>query len=141
MTYKELNAAVMVLCGIGVAGWVAFQAVTDPGADLESVAWRLLYAIGLNIIINIVLMIVATIAVSIARREELREERDDERDRSISDRSMRNGYFAVSIGGLAVIVALALGQGPIIATYALFAALMVGGLVDPLSRLVYYRIG
>lgn len=141
MTYKELNAAVMALCGIGVAGWVAFQAVTDPVADLESVAWRLLYAIGLNIVINIVLMVLATIVVSVAQRQELKDEQADERDRAITDKSLRNGYFAVSIGGLAVIVALALGQGPIIAAYALFAALMVGGLIDPLSRLVYYRIG
>jgi hypothetical protein len=141
MTYKELNAAVMILCGVGVAAWVGWQAVVVPVADLESVAWRLLYAIGLNIIINIVLMILATIAVSIAQRDELKDERADERDRAISDKSMRNGYFAVSIGGLAVIVTLAMGQGPDVAAYVLFAALMIGGLIDPVSRLVYYRIG
>jgi hypothetical protein len=131
----------MVLGGVGVAGWVAWQAATDPAPNLESVAWRLLYAIGLNIVINIVLMIFATVAVSIAQREELKDERADERDRAINDRSMRNSYFAVSIGGLAVIVALALGAGPVVAAYALFVALVIGGLVDPVSRLVYYRIG
>jgi len=141
MTYKELNAAVMILSGAGIAAWVAFQAATAPAPDLESVAWRLLYAIGLNIIINIALMIVATILVSIAQRSELKDERADERDRSISDRSLRNGYFAVSIGGLAVIITLAMGQGPIVAAYALFAVLMLGGLIDPVSRLVYYRVG
>ena len=141
MTYKELNAAVMILCGAGVAAWVAWQAVMVPAPDLESVAWRLLYAIGLNIIINIVLMVLATIVVSVSRREELKDERADERDQAITDRSMRNAYFAVSVGGLAVIVLLAMGQGPIVAAYALFAALMVGGLIDPISRLVYYRVG
>ena len=141
MTYKELNASVMILCGAGVAAWVAWQAVTTPVPDLESVAWRLLYAIGLNIIINIVLMILATIVVSIAQREELKDERADERDRAITDKGLRNAYFAVSIGGLAVIVALAMGQGPIVAAYLLFAVLMVGGLIDPISRLVYYRVG
>lgn len=141
MTYKELNAAVMILSGAGIAAWVAWQAMTVPAPDLESVAWRLLYAIGLNIIINIALMIVATILVSIAQRAELKDERADERDRSISDRSLRNGYFAVSIGGLAVIIMLALGQGPIVAAYALFGVLMLGGLIDPVSRLVYYRVG
>jgi len=141
MTYKELNAAVMIVSGAGIAAWVGWQAVTEPAPDLESVAWRLLYAIGLNIVINIVLMILATIVVSIAKREELKDERADERDRSISDKSLRNGYFAVSIGGLAVIIALAMGQGPIVAAYALFAVLMVGGLTDPVSRLVYYRVG
>jgi hypothetical protein len=141
MTYKELNAAVMILSGASIAAWVAWQAVTAPASDLESVAWRLLYAIGLNIIINIALMIVATILVSIAQRAELKDERADERDRSISDRSLRNGYFAVSVGGLAVIIMLAMGQGPIVAAYALFGVLMLGGLIDPVSRLVYYRIG
>ncbi|MDP3316471.1 MAG: hypothetical protein Q8M47_10455, partial [Devosia sp.] len=83
MTYKELNAVVMILCGVGVAAWVGWQAAVVPVANLESVAWRLLYAIGLNIIINIVLMILATIAVSIAQRDELKDERADERDRAI----------------------------------------------------------
>lgn len=141
MTYKELNAGVMILCGAGVAAWVAWQAVTAPASDLESVAWRLLYAIGLNILINIVLMILATIVVSVARREELKDERADERDRAITDKSLRNSYFAVSIGGLAVIIVLAMGQGPIVAAYLLFTGLMIGGLIDPISRLVYYRIG
>lgn len=141
MTYKELNAWVMILCGAGVGGWVAWQAAATPAPDVESVAWRLLYAIGLNIVINIVLMVLATIVVSIAQREELKDERADERDQTINDKSLRNGYFAVSIGGLAVIVALALGQGPVVAAYVLFAALMIGGLIDPVSRLVYYRIG
>lgn len=141
MTYKELNAAVMILGGIAIAAWVAWQAVADPAPDLESIALRLLYAIGLNILINIVLMILATVVVSIAQREELKDERADERDRAITDRSMRNGYFAVSLGGLAVIVLLALGQGPVVAAYMLFGALLIGGLVDPVSRLVYYRIG
>ena len=141
MSYKELNAGVMILCGAGVAAWVAWQAVMIPLPDLESVAWRLLYAIGLNIIINIVLMVLATIVVSVAQRQELKDEQADERDRAITDKSLRNGYFAVSIGGLGVIVALALGQGPVVAAYLLFTALMVGGLIDPVSRLVYYRIG
>jgi hypothetical protein len=141
VTYKELNAVVMILGGVGISAWVAWRAVSDPAPNLESVAWRLLYAIGLNILINIVLMILATIAVSIAQRQELKDERADERDRAVTDRSLRNGYFAVSLGGLAVIVVLAFGHGPVVAAYALFAALMLGGLIDPVSRLVYYRIG
>jgi heme/copper-type cytochrome/quinol oxidase subunit 2 len=140
MTYKELNAGVMIVSGAGVAAWVAWEAMTAAAPDVVSVAWRLLYAIGLTILINIVLMILATILVSIARRRELMDERADERDRAINDRSMRNSYFALSIGGLGVIVALALGQSSIFAAYALFAVLLIGGLIDPVSRLVYYRI-
>ena len=141
MTYKELTALVMILSGVGIATWVAWQAMTAPAPDVVSVAWRLLYAIGFTILINIALMIIATIVVSIAQRQELMDERADERDRAINDRSMRNSYFALSFGGLGVIVALALGQDPVFTAYALFAVLMIGGLVDPVSRLVYYRIG
>ena len=141
MSYKELEAGVMVVSSIGVAAWVAWRAVVEPVGDVESVAWRLLYAIGFTILINIALMIVASIAVSIARREELKDERADERDRSISDRSMRNSYFVVSIGGLAVIIGLAMGFDASAAAYALFGALLLGGVADPISRLVYYRIG
>jgi hypothetical protein len=141
MTYKELNAGVMILCGVGISAWVAWEAVTGPELSLESVAWRLLYAIGLNILINIAVMIVAAILISIAQRREMKDERADERDRDVTNRSMRNGYFALSIGGLAVIVLLALGVDANLATYALFGVLMIGGLLDPVSRLVYYRMG
>jgi hypothetical protein len=141
MTYKELNAAVMIATGMATAAWVLWQGRTNPVTDLESVAWRLLYAVGFNIIINIVVMIVATIVVSIVQREELKDERADERDRAIADKSMRNAYFAVSVGGLTVIIMLAAGFGPIAAAYSLFSVLVVGGLIDPISRLVYYRIG
>lgn len=141
MTYKELNAAVMILTGAATAAWVLWLGRTDPVTDLDSVAWRLLYAIGFNIIINIVVMIAATIVVSIAQREELRDERADERDRAIANKAMRNAYFAVSVGGLTVIIMLAMGFGPVAAVYSLFAVLVVGGLIDPISRLVYYRIG
>ncbi|MGV3490474.1 MAG: hypothetical protein ACO1OG_04050 [Devosia sp.] len=141
MTYKELNAAVMVVTSLAVAGWVWWQAMVDPAPDAQALAWRLLYAIGVNILINIAVMIIATIAVSIVQREELKDERADERDRIISDKSMRNGYFAVSIAGLGVIIGLALGYDATAAAYALFGALMLGGVIDPISRLVYYRIG
>lgn len=141
MTYKELNAAVMVASSVAIGAWVWWQAVVEPAPDAESVAWRLLYAIGFNILINIALMIIATIVVSIAQREELKDERADERDRSISDRGMRNGYFAVSIGGLGVIIGLAMGFDASAAAYALFGALLLGGIIEPISRLVYYRVG
>src|SRR3569623_749420 len=141
MTYKELNAAVMILSGGAIAAWVVWQELVVPAGDVQLLAQRLLWAIGITIVVNIVLMIVATIVVSIAQREELKDERADERDRAITDRGMRNAYFVVSVGGLAVIVLLALGQGPIVTAYVLFGVLMVGGLTDPISRLVYYRIG
>jgi len=141
MTYKELNAAVMILSGGAIAAWVVWQELVVPAGDVQLLAQRLLWAIGITIVVNIVLMIVATIVVSIAQREELKDEGADERDRAITDRGMRNAYFVVSVGGLAVIVLLALGQGPIVTAYVLFGVLMVGGLTDPISRLVYYRIG
>lgn len=141
MTFKELNAAMMVVSSIGIGAWVAWQAVSAPLANAESVAWRLLYAIGFTILINIGLMIVATIVVSIAQREELKDEQADERDRMVSDRSQRNGYFVTSVGGLGVLIGLAMGWDAGTAAYALFGVLLLGGAADPVSRLVYYRIG
>ena len=40
-----------------------------------------------------------------------------------------------------VFEALAFGADPTFAVYALFAAPMLGGTTDAVSRLVYYRIG
>ena len=39
------------------------------------------------------------------------------------------------------LLAVAFGIDPILAIYGLFAAPMLGGVTDAVSRLVYYRIG
>lgn len=141
MTFKEWDAVIMIASGVVVSAWVLVQAMTEPAPDLATVAMRLVSAIGATIVVNIVAVIVTTILVSIARREEFKDEKADERDRAIVAKSMRNAYFVASITGLVCLLMLAFGVEPALAIYALFGGLMLAGVLDAGSRLVYYRIG
>lgn len=141
MSYKEWEAVVNVLGAIVIGAWVIFEAVTDPASSVAEVAARLLWAILFVVLFNIAAMIVMTVLVSIARREEFKDERADERDKAVSLRSMRNGYVVASIVGAASLFPLAWGNDPAVSAYALFGGLMLAGVVDAASRLVYYRIG
>jgi hypothetical protein len=143
MTYKEWVAVVQVVSAAAVGIWLLVDYL-GPGigeGTVASVAMRLLWAIGAVIVFNIVVTIVVSIAVSIARREEFKDERADERDRSIAALSARNGYIVTSIAAAAGLVGLAFGADPVLGAYMLFGAPMLGGVVDALSQLVYYRIG
>lgn len=141
MTFKEWNAVIMIATSAIIAAWVVFESLSNPAVGLAAVAGRLVWAIGLSILLNILLVIGMAIAVSIARREEFKDERADERDRAVNDRSMRNGYFVASITGLVCLVVLAAGADPALAIYTLFGGLMLAGVADAASRLVYYRLG
>ena len=143
MTYKEWVAAVQVVSAIAVGLWLLAD-YFGPGigdGHVASVAMRLLWAIGAVIVFNIVVIIVVSIAVSIARREEFKDEKADERDRSVAALSMGNGYIMTSIVAAAGLIGLAFGADPVLGAYVLFGAPLLGGVVDALSRLVYYRIG
>ena len=50
-------------------------------------------------------------------------------------------YFVASITGLVCLVMLAFGVEPALAIYALFGGLMLAGVLDAASRLLYYRLG
>ena len=144
MTYKELTAVVQIVSVAVVACWVGLQMAGNPEvtASVPAAAMMLLWAIGISIVFNIAVLIVGTILVSIAQGREVKDERADERDRAITDRSMRNGYFVMSVGALVALLVLAFGNvPPVTAAYALFAVAMLGGAADAVSRLVYYRIG
>ena len=141
MSYKEWEAVVNILGAIVIGAWVIFEAVTDPASSVAEVAARLLWAILFVVLFNIAAMIVMTILVSIARREEFKDERADERDNAVTLKSMRNGYIVASIVGAASLFPLAWGYDPAVAAYALFGGLMLAGVIDAVSRLVYYRIG
>jgi hypothetical protein len=143
MTYKEWVAIAQLLSAAAVGIWLLADYL-GPGigdGTVASVAMRLLWAIGAVIVFNIVVIIVVTIVVSIVRREELKDEKADERDRSIAALSMGNGYIATSIIAAAGLVGLAFGADPVLGAYVLFGAPLLGGVVDAVSRLVYYRIG
>lgn len=141
MTYKEWNAVIMIAGSAIIAVWVIFESMTNPAVGAAAIAGRLVWAIGLNIVLNIVLVIAMAILVSIARREEFKDERADERDLAVNARSMRNGYFIASIAGLVCLIVFAMGADPGLALYTLFGGLMLAGVADAASRLVYYRIG
>ena len=68
-------------------------------------------------------------------------EKADERDKLVSLRAMRNGYVIASLAGIASLFTLAFSANPAQAAYILFFGLMLAGVVDSVSRLVYYRIG
>lgn len=141
MTYKEWEAVVNILGAVVVGGWVALEAIGNPAQSVAEVAARLLWAILFVVLFNIAAMIVMSILVSIARRAEFEDEPADERDSAIGMKSMRNGYVIASIAGAASLFPLALGYDPSVAAYILFGGLMLAGVVDAVSRLVYYRVG
>jgi len=141
MSYKEWEAVVNILGALVIGAWVIFEALVNPAPSVSAVASRLLWAILYVVLFNIAAMIVMSILVSIARREEFKDEKADERDKTVSTRGMRNAYFVASIAGVTSLFYLAFGADPAEAAYALFAGLMLAGVVDAISRLVYYRIG
>ncbi|UJW86759.1 hypothetical protein [Devosia sp. SL43] len=141
MTFKEMNAAVMLLGSVVISGWVLRDALSGPPMALSDVAARLCWAIGAAIVFNIVAIIVFAILVSIAQGHEIKDERADERDRAIGAKAMRNAYVVASLAGLAVLVTWAMGQEATTGAYVLFGGLMLAGAADATSRLVYYRLG
>lgn len=141
MSFKQWTAVVQIVTAIVVGVWLYNDAGGVLPASIEDAAERTLWAMGIVIVLNIVLSIVMAIAVSIARREEMKDERADERDKSINARGMRNAYFFAATGGLATLIYLAVGADPAGAPYLLFGALMLAGVADAVSRLIYYRVG
>lgn len=141
MSFKEWEAVVNIIAAIVIGAWVIFEGLTNPPATVAAVASRLLWAILYVVLFNIAAMIVVSILVSIARREEFKDEKADERDKLVGMRGMRNGYLVASIAGVASLFYLAFGADPAEAAYVLFGGLMLAGVVDAASRLVYYRIG
>ena len=140
MTFKEMMAGVQVLGVAVVGGWLAWDAVnggaTGPTAQI---AIKLLWAVGAMIVFNIVGTIIATIIISIIQRAELRDEPSDERDDAVSARSQRNSAIVTSILAALALIPLAMGADVNLAVYALFVAPMMGGAVNALSELYYYR--
>ena len=141
MTYKEMNAAVMLLGAVVISAWVLTGAIGDPTLSLPAVATRLCWAILASIVFNIAAIIVFTILISIAQGREFRDEVADERDRLVGAKAMRNAYVVASLAGLAALIVWALGYEATAGVYVLFGGLMLAGAVDAGSQLVFYRIG
>lgn len=140
MTFKEMNAAVMLLGAVVISAWV-WMGAAGVSAALPDVAARLCWAILASIAFNIVAVIVFTILISIAQGRELKDERADERDHAVGAEAMRNGYVVASASGAVSLLIWALGSEVTVGVYVLFFGLMLAGATDAVSRLVYYRIG
>lgn len=141
MSFKEWDAAIMVVSGLAVAIWVALGAASEPNLALAAVAVKLLIAVGVSVVLNIIAHIVIAIIAGIFQREHPRDEPADERDRAVDLRAMRNGYISCSLGALLSLVPLAMGAAPQAGAYSLFAALMAAGIIYAGSRFIYYRLG
>ena len=142
MSYKEVNAAIMVVSAIVISAWVVYDALAGGvAATVPDAAVKMLWAIGYTVALNIVASIVAAIVLSIVQREELKDERADERDHLVSSKGMRNGYFVLSIGVALVLIAQALGLDPALGPYALFGISILAGAVFAGSQFLYYRFG
>ena len=141
MTFKEMMAGVQIVGVVLVGFWLAWDAVNGgaAGASAADIAVKLLWAVGGLIVFNIIGTIVGTILISIVQREELKDEPSDERDLAIEARSLRNGGIATSIAAAVSLVPLAMGVGGNFAVYALFIAPVIGGAVNAVYQLYYYR--
>lgn len=143
MSHKEMIAGIQVVGQLLVAIWLAWDLLNGGlvGATVMSAAIKLLWAIGAVIVFTIVATIIMTIAVSIARREEFKDEPADERDLLIEAKSQKWSAYATSIVAALALFPLALGVDPVLAVYALFGAPMIGGTVNAIYQLYYYRVG
>jgi len=140
MTFKEMMAGVQVLGVAMVGGWLAWDALNGGAAGpTAAIAVKLLWAVGAMIVFNIVGTIIATIIISVIQRAELRDEPSDERDHAVSARSQRNNAIVTSILAALALIPVAMGADVNLAVYALFVAPMMGGAVNALSELYYYR--
>ena len=142
MSHKEMIAGVQLAGQVLVGVWLVWDLLNGGlvGATVTSVAVKLLWAIGAVIVFTIIATIIMTILVSVARREEFRDEPADERDVLIDAQSQKWSAVATSIVAALALFPLAFGADPVFAVYALFGAPMIGGTINAIYQLYYYRV-
>lgn len=142
MSHKEMVAGIQLVGQVLVALWLVWDLANGGlvGATVAGVAVKLLWAIGAVIVFTIIATIVMTILVSLARRQEFKDEPADERDLLIEAKSQKWSAYATSIVAALALVPLAFGTDPVFAVYMLFAAPMIGGTVNAIYQLYYYRV-
>lgn len=140
MTFKEMMAGVQLLGVVVVGGWLVWDGVNGGATGTTTeIAIKLLWAVGAMVAFNVVGTVVGTILVSIVQGQELRDEPADERDHAVAAKSLRNSGIATSILAALALIPLAMGVDVNLAVYALFVAPVVGGTINALSELYYYR--
>jgi hypothetical protein len=143
MSHKEMMAGIQLVGQVLVAVWLVWDLLNGglTGATVISAAIKLLWVIGAVIVFSIVATIVMTIVVSAARREEFKDEPADERDLLIEAKSQKWNAYATSTVAALALFPLAFGADPVFAVYALFGAPMIGGTINAIYQLYYYRVG
>jgi hypothetical protein len=143
MSHKEMMAGIQLVGQVLVGLWLVWDLLNGglAGATVMSVAIKLLWAIGAVIVFSIIATIIMTIVISIARREEFRDEPADERDLLIEAKSQKWSAYVTSIVAALALFPLAFGADPVFAVYALFGAPMLGGTINAIYQLYYYRVG
>lgn len=141
MSFREWQSVITLVSQLPVIAWLWHRSGTVPVDTAADAATRVLWAMAVFIGINVLVSIVVVIAISIAQGREFDDEKTDERDRSVNARSGRNAHLALSVAGLGILIAFAIGADPVAAVYLLFAALLLSSATDAVSKLVYYRIG
>lgn len=141
MTFKELSAGVQIVGVVVVGGWLAWDVAQGGLAEMQAsdIAIKLLWAVGVMVVFNVAGGVLATIIVSMVQGEELKDEPADERDMAIEARSLKNGGIATSVVAALALIPLAMGFDPKWAVYALFVAPVIGGTVNAVFQLYYYR--
>lgn len=143
MSHREMIAGIQLVGQVLVAVWLVWDLANGglAGATVTGVAVKLLWAIGAVVVFTIVATIVMTIVVSVVRRQEFKDEPADERDVLIEAKSQKWSAYATSIVAALALFPLAMGIDPVFAVYALFCAPMIGGAVNAVYQLYYYRVG
>lgn len=142
MSHKEMVAGIQLVGQVLAAVWLVYDLLTGGlvGASVAGVAIKLLWVIGAVIVFTIVATIIMTIAVSVVRREQFKDEPTDERDMLIEAKSQKWSAYATAIAAALALFPLAFGADPVWAAYALFGAPMIGGTINAVYQLYYYRV-
>lgn len=143
MTMKELIAAVQLLGVVLAAAWLAqdYLALPAGSASAAGTAVKLIWVVVAVVLFNVIASVIGAAFVSMVQQREIEDEPTDERDAAIEARSLKNSAIVTSSAAALALIPLAMGADPVFAVYALFAAPMLGGAINAVSQLIYYRIG
>jgi hypothetical protein len=162
MSYQEKRTIVSIASGAVLLAAYSIYAFGKAGmANLENLAFwakTMLIFIGIGIVALIIIQIVFHIllSISMAVKQKLKDEScddkeieksieremvEDEMDKLIELKSSKIGNVAAGVGFFGGLVALALGASAVVMLNILFFSCGVGGMLEGLMQIRYYRKG
>ena len=162
MSYQEKRTIVSIASGAVLLAAYSIYAFGKAGmANLENLAFwakTMLIFIGIGIVALIIIQIVFHIllSISMAVKQKLKNEScddkeieksieremvEDEMDKLIELKSSKIGNVAAGVGFFGGLVALALGASAVVMLNILFFSCGVGGMLEGLMQIRYYRKG